>query len=536
MSKEHPVTTADSGVDEFGYAQKLNRSIGKFASFAAGVSYLSILTGAFALFYVGFGTGGPAYVWSWPMVFIGQLMVALCFAELASRYPVAGSVYNWAKKLASPTTAWMAGWLMLTTSIVTVAAVALSIQVTLPQIWSGFQIIGSSTHPNFAANGVLLASILIAFTALVNAFGVRMTTVINSVGVFVELIAAVLLIIMLAIHVVHGPGVLLNTRGLGKGNGLGYFGVFLVASLASLWVMYGFDTASSLGEETRDPKRTAPRAIIRAVTATFVLGAGILFLGILAAPNLNDPKLGSAEGGLQYVVLSALGGPLGKLFLVCIAIAIVVCTLAIHAAAVRMIFAMARDNNLPFGRWLAHVHPTRKTPANASITVGVLAIATLAVMITQPQIYVVLSSIGIVLIYGAYLLVTAPMLRNRLRGRWPLKDRAESEYSLGRWGFVVNLIAVIWGVAMMVNLIWPRNAVYNPSAPFHWYLKWSGVLIPLVLVIAGLLLYRLRIRHRSGVLPEHAAVPSAQVGDSSPAAVSEATVSTSMEPHSAAGS
>ena len=42
----------------------------------------------------GFGTGGPAYLWSWPMVFVGQMAVALCFMELAAKYPVAGSVYG----------------------------------------------------------------------------------------------------------------------------------------------------------------------------------------------------------------------------------------------------------------------------------------------------------------------------------------------------------------------------------------------------------------------------------------------------------
>ena len=76
---------ADHGLAEFGYTQSLDRSIGKFASFAAGISYISILTGTFQLFYFGLGLGGPAYWWSWPMVFIGQLMIALCFAELAGR-------------------------------------------------------------------------------------------------------------------------------------------------------------------------------------------------------------------------------------------------------------------------------------------------------------------------------------------------------------------------------------------------------------------------------------------------------------------
>ena len=117
---------ADSGMEDFGYRQSLDRSIGKFASFAAGVSYISILTGTFQLFYFGFGTAGPAYLWSWPMVFVGQMAVALCFMELAAKYPVAGSVYNWSKKLGSRLVGWSSGWLMLTASIVTISAVVLA--------------------------------------------------------------------------------------------------------------------------------------------------------------------------------------------------------------------------------------------------------------------------------------------------------------------------------------------------------------------------------------------------------------------------
>ena len=95
-------STDDAELNEFGYKQELDRSLGSFATFAAGISYISILTGTFQLFYFGFAFGGPAYWWSWPLVFAGQLMVALCFCELASRYPIAGSIYNWSKRLGSP--------------------------------------------------------------------------------------------------------------------------------------------------------------------------------------------------------------------------------------------------------------------------------------------------------------------------------------------------------------------------------------------------------------------------------------------------
>lgn len=497
-----------SGMDEFGYTQTLDRSIGKFASFAAGVSYISILTGVFQLFYFGFSMAGPAYAWSWPLVFAGQLMVALCFAELAGRYPVAGSVYNWAKRLSSGTFAWLAGWLLLISSMVALGAVALALQLTLPQIWSGFQIIGDGTGTyDFALNGVLLASIMITISTLINAFGVKLMTKINSVGVFVELAAAVLLILALGWHVVRGPEVLFNTAGYGEGHDLGFFGVFLIGAMASGYVMYGFDTASSLGEETKDPKRTAPKAILRAITASFVLGGLILLFGILAAPDLADPKLGSADGGLQYIVLSVLGGPFGKAFLACIVVAVFVCTLAVHAAAIRMMFAMARDNNLPFSRQLSKVHPQRKTPTVAAIVIGVIAIIPLIVNVSQPAIFTILSSISIVLIYLAYLLVTVPMLRKRLQGKWPGPGgTADVGFSMGKWGLPVNILAVLWGAAMTINLVWPRQEIYNSVPPFEWYLQWGGVLFVAAVTVGGALLYRFKIRHQTGVLAEHAAV------------------------------
>ena len=77
---------------KFGYKQELDRSLGGFSSFAAGFSYISILTGVFQLFGLAFLFAGPAFFWSWPIVFIGQMLVALCFAELAGQYPLAGSV------------------------------------------------------------------------------------------------------------------------------------------------------------------------------------------------------------------------------------------------------------------------------------------------------------------------------------------------------------------------------------------------------------------------------------------------------------
>jgi urea carboxylase system permease len=492
----------DESLAELGYRPELKRTLGNFHTFAAGISYISILTGTFQLFYFGVAFGGPAYWWSWPMVFTGQLMVALCFCELAARYPVAGSVYNWAKKMGGPHVGWLGGWMMMTATMVTLSAVALAYQITLPQIDPWFQFVGDgSGAADAAANAVLLGTVLILFSTVVNAFGVQLMARINSAGVFIELIAAVALVICLAANITRGPGsVLFDTAGKGAGYDLGYFGAFLTASLASAYVMYGFDTASSLGEESHSPARNAPRAILRALIASFVIGGLILLFALMAVPDLHAEQL-STEG-LQYVVLVTLGSTIGEIFLWCVVVAITVCVLAVHAAGIRLMFAMARDNNLPAGSLLARVSPRFRTPVIPAVLIGVVGVVILVLNINQPQIFSVITSIAIIMIYLAYLMVTGPMLVQRLRGRW---HPQEGRFSLGRMGLPVNILAVLWGAAMSLNLAWPRAEVYNATGPQHWYLRWGAFLFIGAVAVGGFAYYWFVQRHRTGVLAEHAA-------------------------------
>ncbi|MDJ0343638.1 APC family permease [Streptomyces sp. H10-C2] len=490
----------DAALTELGYKPGLKRTLGNFHTFAAGISYISILTGTFQLFYFGVSFGGAAYWWSWPMVFIGQLMVALCFCELAARFPVAGSIYNWAKHTGGPHIGWLAGWMMTVATMVSLAAVALAYQLTLPQISSFFQVIGDGTGKyDAAANAVLLGAILIVFTTVINAFGVKLMATINSAGVFIELIAAVVLVGLLAAHITRGPSAIVQTEGLGQGQTLGYFGAFLTASLASAYVMYGFDTASSLGEESIDPGRNAPRAILRALIASFFLGGLILLFALLATPDLKAKQL--SVDGLQYVVKATLGEATGQAVLWCVVIAITVCALSVQTAGLRLAFAMARDNNLPGGSRLARLSPRFHTPVLATCLIGVVAIAILVVNINQPQIFSVVTSIAIVMIYLAYLLVTLPMLLQRLRGDW---TPAPGLFSMGRLGLPVNILAVLWGAAMTVNLLWPRAEVYNATGPQHWYLRWGGVLFVGFAGVGGFVYYWFVQRKLTGVVAEHA--------------------------------
>jgi urea carboxylase system permease len=415
--------TDDAELAEFGYKPELKRTLGNFHTFAAGISYISILTGTFQLFYFGYGSGGPAYWWSWPMVFVGQFMVALCFAELAARYPVAGSVYNWSKKIGNPHLGWLAGWMMLIASIVSIAAVALAYQLTLPQISDVFQIVGDGTGKyDVATNAVLLASVLILFTTLVNAFGVKLMATINTAGVFIELIATVVLIVLFAVHITRGPQVVLETNGTGAGHNAGYLGAFL-------WPPW--HPRTSCTASTRPPRsarspwtRPATRRARSSGRSSPPSSWGLILL--LALMSVSSLKGEQAVHGRSAVHRPRRAREdAGKAMLWCVLIAVTVCALAVHTAAIRLAFAMSRDNNLPASSLLAKVSPRFQTPVLPAVIIGILALAILVVNIRQPQIFTVVTSIGIIMIYLAYLGVTGPMLVARLRGKWQPAGRRQ---------------------------------------------------------------------------------------------------------------
>ncbi|HWG73683.1 MAG TPA: amino acid permease [Acidimicrobiales bacterium] len=478
-----PVDEADLAT--FGYRQQLHRRLGPYSSFAAGFSFVSILTTVTEFFGFGFGFGGPAFFWTWPLVFAGQFLVALCFAELASHYPIAGCVYQWSRRLGGDLVGWFAGWMMLLGQIVSVAAAAIVLQATLPTVWSGFQLVGTSTaitSSSGATNAVILGGLLIAITTLINVIGVEIMAVINNVGVTCEIVGVVALVGLLFAHAKRGPAVVTHTNGV-AGHG-SYLWPFLVSTLMACYVMYGFDSAGELSEETRDPRRTAPRSILRALEISGLGGILLLLAALMAAGRLTDPNL--ASGGLPFLITDRLGTTMGKVILVDVSVAVCVCTLAIQTAGSRMLFSLARDGVLPGSGLLSRISRRRGTPVLPAVVVGGLAVVVLLVNVGQPQLFAALGSLAVVIVYLAYLGVTAPLLVRRLRG-WPSRDATAdgSRFSLGRAGLAVNLLAVGWGTFICINTAWPRSAVYDPGPTHHWYLHYFSLLFIAVAVVVG---------------------------------------------------
>ena len=458
MSAEQSATagqteSADSAdLAQFGYKQELKRQLGLGSVWAVAFSYISPSTGIFTLFALGLTTIGGVFIWTWPVVALGQFIVALNFAEVTSHYPIAGSVFQWTKYLSGRTYSWFNGWIYLFAGILTVTAVVATIPLALIPALNGLgwhSLNGGSLHTQLA-----VALITLVVITVLNIYGVRLVAIINNTGVVFEILGMfVFALVLLAFHNHQGLHVVTNSGGVPVTGS-----TFLAAMFMSLFVIYGFDTASTLAEETRDPRRAAPKAVLYAVVGAFIIG-GVFLLGTLVAipAHLGVKGAMAANGGLglgpAQIIEANFSSAFATIYLLVVSAAIFVCCLSIMAATIRLCFGMSRDNTLPISKVLSKVSPKLHTPVWTCIVIAVIA----AIPFLQYSGAGIIAIAATGTIYISYFLGNIIIMRARARG-WP---RTAAPFRLGRWGMLVNILALIYGGAMIINFAWPPGAGSN---------------------------------------------------------------------------
>ena len=250
-----------------------------------------------------------------------------------------------------------------------------------------------------------------------NIFGVRLVAIVNNTGVLFEILGMVVFAFIVALfHHHQSAGVIFHTGGTSLTTG-----TFLVAMFMSLYVIYGFDTASTLAEETKDPRRNAPKAVIASVIGAFVVGGVFLYAMLLGIP---DMKTAIKDGwGPAQIIDANFGNAFSTVFLLTVAAAIFVCCLAIMTSTIRLCFGMARDDALPGAKALRKVNPQLHTPVWSCIAVGILA----GIPFIQFAGVAIIAIAATGMIYLSYLIGNLALLRARLGG-WP---RMKAPFSLG---------------------------------------------------------------------------------------------------------
>jgi amino acid transporter len=230
---------------------------------------------------------------------------------------------------------------------------------------------------------------------------------------------------------------------------------FLAAMFMSLFVIYGFDTASTLSEETKDPRRAAPKAVLYSVIGAFIIG-GVFLLGVLVAiPNMGDAVKGAF--GPAAIIEANFSTPFATIYLLVVSAAVFVCCLSIMAATIRLCFGMARDNQLPGSRFLAKVSPGLHTPMWSCIAVACIA----AIPFWQ------YSGAGIIAIAATGMIYLSYFRQHRdhagAAGAGPVPRRHSGWGAGACWS---TLSPLLYGGAMLVNFARPgRPGQTQPNRP-----------------------------------------------------------------------
>ncbi len=512
----------DAHLESLGIKPELRRTLGFLSNFAIAFAFISVSTGSFGNFGVGIGLSGPVFFWTWLLVIGGQLLVALNFAELSSHFPVAGSIYQWSKRLSNRTLGWFTGWFYFWAQVITVSAVAVIVGYVISGFHTDAQAFLDSPDPFGVTNmHIFISMTTLLITTLINAYGVRLLSIINNIGVGTEILGMLVFALVLLFFANNQPvDVLFSFEGTDLAQNGNLLATLALGLYMSIFIVYGFDTAGTFGEETVDAGKQAPRGVLSSILVSGAVGVVFLLAVILATPDMQATIAEGQAGGfpIATIVTSTLtlevlpGITFGEIYLFVILASVFVCTMAIQGAASRLMFSMGRDRHLPLGGVWGHVQPRFKTPANAAVAVGV--IAALPILLSGPYNAFVLSIMATGLIYVSYFLCNLGVFMARRKG-WPHKA---AWFKLGSWGTTINLLALIYGAVMIVNIALWNSEIFgdwgtegrlfwNPyvnsfltflGQPIEWLPEWPlfETMVGLFLVL-GIIYYVVAVRGKA---------------------------------------
>ena len=436
-----PPTQDESDLSEFGYRQELPRMLRFWTNWAIGFAFISPIVGLYTVVALGAQTAGPAWVWVLPVVVVGQLLVALVYARLARVWPLAGGIYQWSRRLIGPKYGWWAGWIYIWALILTLSTVAYG---------GGFflgQLLGWGNDSTWGQL-VLGLAVMLCFT-LVNAAGLHLLRWTVNIGIACELIASIgIAIALITLFRKQPVSVLVDTGATPDG------GPFLPAFIAALaiggWVVLGFDACGSVAEETREPKRQVPRAILVSLITVGLVDILAAVALMLATPDIGALISGQDADPVSGAVVAGLGEWAATPFLVVVVIAFIACGIAVQGSAVRVVYSFARDGMLPLSRVWRSVSRRTRTPTSAVVLVGVLA----ALAFVYANVLPVLVAFATGAYYVGFLTPVVALLYRHVKDRG---NGSSPRIPLGRVGLAVTVCASVWLVFELVNIAWPRD-------------------------------------------------------------------------------
>jgi amino acid transporter len=467
----------DLPVDDVHSDHRLKREFSLWSAFAFAFAFISPIVALYGIFGLSYSTAGPSFWWNFLIVFAGQLLVATVFAELVSRWPVEGSIYQWSRRLLGSAYGWGAGWVYMWTLVVAMSAVSIFAAGFVSNVF-GWNL--------SAGQQALVAWVILLLGTAANIAGRLVLKILMTGSIIAEIVGSVGLgAWLLLFHRENSVSVL--TQGFSTPHFLSLSGPFLVTMAFVGWSFVGFESAGSIAEEVHHPRKNLPKAVIFSIS--FI--ALIVMFSALAIILSIPPSIAKHSSDPVFDTLSFhLGHTAAKGAEVLFTIGFLASFLALQTSASRVIWSYARDHALPAPRLLSKLTKRQKQPVSALLVATV--IGSLMILFSQlaPNFYTLMLNFTS---GGFYLAFLFPLIGNlvvRARRQW-----APGPFTLGRTGTVLSVLAVLWAGFEFLNIAWPRN--FYPATPF---LNWSIALAVLGLAVIGAVIY-LTVRHKITTFP-----------------------------------
>jgi amino acid transporter len=468
-AEAHAVREADvAQLKALGYSSNFDRTMSELENFSLGFTYLSPVVGVYTLFATALAAGGPPMFWSYVLVGIGQMLVCLVFGEVVSQFPISGGLYPWTRRLVGKRWAWMAGWIYGFALYVTISAVATGGSPYLAQL------IGFEPTPAITTT---IAVAMITISTILNVSGTRLLARVAMFGFICELIGALVVGCYLLIFARHQPlSALWNSFGVESTHGGHYLPAFLASALSALFCYYGFEACGDVAEETPNASRMIPKAMRMTI---YVGGAAAMWvcLGlILAVPNMQEIIGGKDTDPVATILRAAMGEFGFRAVIAVVLVSFMSCLISIQAAASRLLFAYARDQMIAGNERLSRLSPRTHVPVAALLVAGVLPVGIALCGLWLQNAVNTIVSFAAAGIYIAFQMVVLAALIARLKGWKPA-----GPFRLGNLGPTINVLALLYGLSAIVNMVWPRS----PNDP--WYSNYGMIVTAAGVIALGLL-------------------------------------------------
>ncbi|CAI0395720.1 unnamed protein product [Linum tenue] len=459
MELEEAAPVLDSGekrLNELGYKQELRREMTFLKILGITFSSMAVFVGT-PLYGPSLRYAGPAsLIWGWPVVVFFTWFVGVAMSEICSSFPTTGSLYFWAAHLAGPRwgpfASWCCAWLETIGLVSGVGAQAYSASQSLQMII--LLATGTNTGGGYYASRGVFLSMYIGFTliwATLNTFALEVIAFFGIISMWWQVIGGLVVIIMLPLvaqQTQPASFVFTHFQTSPESTGISSKPYAIIMSvLLSNYCLYGYDSAAHLTEETKGADRTGPFAILSSIGIISVFGWAYnlaLTFSIKDFDYLYDEnnETGGALVPAQIIYDAFYGryhNSAGAVVFLCIIWgSFFFCGLAVTTSAARVIYALSRDNGIPFSPIWRKLHPKSKVPVNAVWLCAAISIILGLPILKMDVVFTAILSISTVGWVGGYAVPIFARLVMEERNFKP------GPFYLGRARRPICLVAFLW--------------------------------------------------------------------------------------------